>query len=421
MPKRAAGLVAAKVAKAAPGSYSDGGGLMLLVRKTGAAFWVLRFQRGGKRRDLGLGAARGLGAVTLATARQKAAEAIQSLRDGVDPIEQRRAANAAPKVIDAPARAAAFREVADRYVNAHEAAWRNAKHRAQWTATLKTYAFPIIGDLPVTDVETGHVMEILDPIWRVKAETASRVRGRIEAVLDYAKARGWRSAENPARWRGHLENLLPARSKVQRVEHHAAMPWKEIPAFMVEAKTWQGTAALALRFVILTAARSGEVLGATWREIDMKSAVWTVPDVRMKAGREHRVPLSPAALDILRAVAPLRPKDDDGSAPVFPGMDPKKPLSGMALLMTLRRQKHGDLTAHGFRSSFRDWCGEATNYPREVAEAALAHTVKDKAEAAYARSDLLEKRRKLMEAWATFCTTPPVISASVTPMRKKAG
>ena len=409
--------MAAKVAKAAPGSYSDGDGLMLLVKTTGAASWVLRYQRDGKRRDLGLGPARGLGAVTLVAARQKAAEARLSLRDGDDPVEKRKAAKAARMTVQAPVVATTFQDVADRYIAAHEAGWRNAKHRAHWDATLKTSAYPTIGALPVADVDTGHVMDILDPIWRVKSETASRVRGRIESVLDYAKARGWRAGENPARWRGHLDNLLPSRSKVQRVEHHAALPWQKLPDFMAAATTWPGTAALALRFAILTAARSGEVLGARWREIDMKAGLWIVPETRMKAGREHRVPLSPAALDILRAVAPMRPKDDDGAAPVFPGMKPDKPLSVMALLMTLRRQKHGDLTAHGFRSTFRDWCGEATNYPREVAEAALAHTVRDKAEAAYARSDLLEKRRRLMEAWATFCMTPMKAAANSTPIR----
>jgi integrase len=245
-------------------------------------------------------------------------------------------------------------------------------------------------------------MRVLEPLWREKTETAARLRGRIEAVLDYATARGWRTGENPARWRGHLANLLPAPSKIAKVEHHAALPWREIGAFMSAMANEEGISALALRFAILTAARTGEVIGARWSEIDMSEAVWTVPAGRMKAAREHRVPLADDALDALREVAKLRtnPKLDGF---VFPGGKPGKPLSSMALLMLLRRMNRGDLTAHGFRSTFRDWCAEATNYPREVAEAALAHTLRDKTEAAYQRGDLMEKRRQLMADWASFC------------------
>jgi integrase len=248
-------------------------------------------------------------------------------------------------------------------------------------------------------------MQVLEPIWRQKTETASRLRGRIESVLDYATARGWRAGENPARWRGHLDNLLPARGKIAKVEHHAALPWKEVSAFMTELAHQGGVAALALRFTILTAARTGEAIGATWKELDLTGAVWTVPAGRMKASREHRVPLSDAALAVLREAAQLR-FDGSVDAPVFPGAKARKPLSNMAMLALLRRMGRGrDLTAHGFRSTFRDWCAEATSYPREVAEAALAHTLGDKVEAAYRRGDLMEKRRRLMAHWAEFCST----------------
>jgi integrase len=298
-----------------------------------------------------------------------------------------------------------FSQVANAYIAAHERSWRNAKHRQQWRSTLDTYADPLLGRLPVAQVMVGDVMRALEPIWYARTETASRLRGRIEAVLDYAAARGWRTSENPARWRGHLDNLLPARSKVAKVKHHTALPWREIGAFMATLAKEQGVSALALRFAIMTAARTSEVIGARWSEINLNEAVWTVPAGRMKAYREHRVPLSEGALEVLRTMANVRTHQKaDGF--VFPGGKPSKPLSSMALLMLLRRMGRGDLTAHGFRSTFRDWCAEATNYPREVAEAALAHTLRDKTEAAYQRGDLMEKRRRLMAEWATFCSRP---------------
>jgi integrase len=308
-----------------------------------------------------------------------------------------------------------FAQVADIYIAAHEPSWRNAQHRYQWRKTLSTYAAPILGRLPVAEIEVGDVMRVLEPMWRGKTETAARLRGRIEAVLDYATARGWRSGENPARWRGHLANLLPAPSKIAKVNHHPALLWRDIGAFMGRLAKDDGVSALALQFVILTAARTGEVIGARWSEMDLGLAVWTVPAERMKAGREHRVPLSDQALAVLRVVAKLRtnPRADGF---VFPGGKPGKPLSSMALLMLLRRMARGDLTTHGFRSTFRDWCAEATNYPREVAEAALAHALRDKTEAAYQRGDLMEKRRCLMEEWAVFCTRPAA-AAKVVPLR----
>jgi integrase len=357
----------------------------------------------------------GLGAfpdVSLAEARDAAAAARKQVRQGVNPIDQRRATRTA---VAASAGLNTFAQVADAYIAAHDASWRNAKHRQQWRNTLDTYARPVMGNLGVAVVDTGAVMRVLEPIWREKPETASRLRGRIESVLDYAAARGWRTGDNPARWRGHMDNLLPSRAKISRVEHHAALPWREIGGFMAALAEQEGVAALALRFAILTAARTGEVIGARWSEIDMAAGVWLVPADRMKAGREHRIPLSDAALHVLRELAKLRtnPKVDGF---VFRGGKVGKPLSSMALLMLLRRIKRGDLTAHGFRSTFRDWCAEATNYPREVAEAALAHTLRDKTEAAYQRGDLMEKRRRLMAEWAAFCARPAAVG-EVVPLR----
>jgi integrase len=370
---------------------------------------VFRYTRAGKMREMGLGrAGADDSAVKLADARDAAADLHKLVRAGIDPLDKREA-DAAAEAAEAQAAAIkqiTFRDVAGHYLAAHDKAWRNPKHRAQWRNTLDTYAHPHFGDLPVGDVGTEHVLAALEPIWRVKPETATRVRGRIESVLDYATARDWRSGENPARWRGHLANLLPARSKVAPVEHHAALPWIEIGHFLPALRAQAGVAAKALELAILTAARSGETLGARWGEIDMAAKLWTVPASRMKAGREHRVPLSEAALKVLREMAKLRTVDSP-DAFVFPGAIAGQPLSIMAMTMTLRRMKRGDLTVHGFRSTFRDWCGEATPTPREVAEAALAHTVADKTEAAYARGDLFAKRVRLMDQWAKFCALPP--------------
>jgi integrase len=424
MPKRAAGLTAAKVRTAKPGRHVDGDGLMLFVRSRAARFWLLRYSYGGKRREAGLGrAGEAKGDVTLAEAREKAADMRRMLKAGVDPLVHREAEAARLKAAaqQAAAQGVTFRAVADLYMGAHDAGWRNPKHRDQWRNTLASYAFPHFGDLPAGDVGTGHVMAALEPIWTTKPETATRVRGRIESVLDYAAARGWRSGDNPARWRGHLANLLPARGKVARVEHHAALPWREVGAFMaalVEREA-DSVGALALRFAILTAARSGEVMGARWAEIDLTEAVWTVSAARMKAGQEHRVPLSAAALAVLRQAEALR-TSKGADAFVFPGQRPGKGLSVMALAMTLRRMGREDLTVHGFRSTFRDWCAEATNYDRDTAEAALAHTLRDKVEAAYRRGDLFDKRRRLMDDWATFCGRPVVTTGTVTPIRATA-
>jgi integrase len=410
MPKRAKGITAAGVKSLPPGSCTDGGGLILLVRGPAARFWLYRYQVAGRRREMGLGAAVGRDAVSLAAARRRVDDLRQLVRANIDPLAKRDA--------EAAARAArlTFREVADRCIASREAGWRNNKHRAQWATTLETYAHPHFGDLAVADVDTGHVVAVLDQIWWVKPETASRVRGRIEAVLDFATAREWRHGENPARWRSHLENLLPARAKVMRVEHHAALPWREIGSFMAALRAQEGNAARALELIVLTAARTGEAIGARWPEIDFKTAVWTISAERMKAGKEHRVPLSEPTLVVLRGMLPLR---NSGAGDwVFPGQKEGQPLSNMACLMLLRRMGRGDLTAHGFRSCFRDWAGESTAYLRELAEAALAHVVGNRVELAYRRGDALERRRPLMDAWADFCARGPAEEDNMVAIRK---
>jgi integrase len=417
MPKQATPLTAAKVKTAAPGRYFDGDGLVLLVRKArpkqvangtapdkqpDRAFWLFRFTRGGKVRETGLGRARGPNAVSLAEARERARKLRDKLRDGTDPIDEKQAEKAKAKADAAKAQASTmtFREVSAMYLGAHEASWTNSKHRQQWKNTLRDYVLPAIGDLPVGSVDTGAVVKIIEPLWRGKTETASRVRGRIENILDYAKVRSWRDGENPARWRGHLDHLLPRRGKVQHVEHHAALPWRESGAFMQRLRQNSCVSARCLEFLILTANRSGEVRGARWNEIDLTHAVWTIPAERMKAEREHRVPLSDAALAVLREMAEL---GGEPGAFVFPVLKkPGRPLSDTALAKAVDAAG-SDATVHGFRSTFRDWAGETTTFPREVIEMALAHRLGDAAEQAYARGDLFQKRAALMRAWADFC------------------
>jgi integrase len=417
MPVLATPLSAAKVRTAQPGRYGDGNGLYLLVRDNGTAFWLFRYVMAGRMREAGLGRARGTNSVSLADARAAAAPLYRLVKNGVDPLEQRKVeADAARAAAQAEqARAVTFKTAAGYCIDAHEAGWRNTKHAAQWRSTLATYVFPVMGDLPVGKVGTAEVLAALEPIWRAKPETASRVRGRIEAILDYGKTREWRTGENPARWRGHLDNLLPARSKVAKVEHHAALPWQQIAAFMTELRQRSGVAARALEFAILTAARTGEVIGARWSEIDLAATVWTVPEGRMKAGREHRVPLSDAALALLAEAAKMRTSADSEGI-VFPGQRRGEALSNMAMLVMLRRMGRGDLTTHGFRSTFRDWAAE-TGKPSDIAEAALAHTLGNKTQAAYQRGDLLERRRELMTGWASHCERPP---ADVVPLRRSA-
>jgi integrase len=365
-----------------PGRHADGGGLYLVVDKSGAKRWVFLFRFGGPLKEMGLG---GLTRVNLAEARRLAEWCRATLAKGENPIEARKAAGRVPT----------FGECADEFVASMAAKWRNAEHARQWAMTLTRYT-ETIRSMPVNMIETAEVLRVLTPIWEKIPETAARLRGRIERVLDAARAKGFRSGENPARWRGHLDSLLPPRQKLTR-GHYAAMPFHELPVFIARLRARDGVAATALEFVILTAARSREVLDLQWSEIDLQNKIWTVPATRIKAGREHRVPLSTRALAILESMEAVRISEY-----VFPGHRPGRPLGDMALHMVLERMEV-PFTVHGFRSSFRDWCGEATNFPREVAEAALAHIVGDETERAYRRGDALEKRRKLMDAWAAYC------------------
>jgi integrase len=377
-------LTARKVETAKPGKYSDGGNLYLIVSPTGARKWVLRFTWRRRAKEMGLGSAL---SVPLADARERAAAARRKIAQGVNPIEDRKRDNGIPT----------FGEMADTVLASLSAGFRNEKHKAQWRSTLETYA-ATLRNKSVDTIVTDDVLVVLKPIWTTKAETASRLRGRIEKVLDAAKAKGFRSGENPARWRGHLDHLLPRPSKLSR-GHHAAMPYEEIADFIDKLRANQSLAALALELCILTAARSGEILGMRWSEVDLNKAVWTIPAHRMKAGREHRVPLANRAATILGQLEKSRIGEF-----VFPGNVREKPLSNMAMEMVLRRMKIKNATVHGFRSSFRDWAGNVSSFPRELVETALAHVIGDKAEQAYRRSDALEKRRKLMGAWDAYCT-----------------
>ncbi len=378
------------------GLHGDGNGLWLSVKTPTNRAWIFRFTFAGRTRVMGLGPAN---LVSLAEAREAAQVARRLVFQGIDPIEKRRS----ERQVQQPREGETFKAVASQYIEAHAAGWKKAAHAGQWLGSLTTYAFPIVGDVHIADVDTAAVLKILEPIWRTKTETASRVRGRVEAVLDYAKSRGWRDGDNPARWRGHLSNLLPARSRVAKVRHFSALPWAEIAPFMGRLRAQDSLGALAMQFAILTAARTSEAIEAQWSEINLQSATWLIPAERMKAGREHRVPLSDAALAVLRQVAELR-ADLSPAAFVFPGRADDRPLSNMALLALLRRMEREDLTTHGFRSTFRDWAAEATDYTSELAEAALAHVVRDKVEAAYRRGDLFTKRAAMMQDWARQCS-----------------
>lgn len=384
-----------KVATAGPGKYEDGGGLRLVVSKTGARKWVLRFTLHGKRREMGLGS---FPDVDLAKAREKAATCRGLAKNGADPIAARQAA---------PAPSLTFSECAAHYIQAHRQGWRNAKHAQQWESTLATYVDPKIGSKRVDAITTENVLAILHPIWTIKTETAKRIQGRIENILDYAAAHKYRDPLNPARWRGHLDKLLPNPTRVKKVTHHPSMPYEQVPSFMEELAQNGSVSALALRFLILTATRTGEVLGAQWEEVDLEEAVWTVPAARMKSRKEHRVPLSDAALSVLGELPRI-----EGSPYLFPGARLRRPLSNMALLQLMRgmgygaQGEKGHYVPHGFRSSFRDWSGEVSTFPRDVAEMALAHTIANKVEAAYRRGDLFAKRRKMMQDWADYLDSP---------------
>ncbi len=386
-------LTALKVSRLdKPGYYGDGGGLYLQVSTTGSKSWIFRFQQAKRRREMGLGSTH---TVTLLDARERARMARLSLVDGINPLNKR--ANDQVERIVQQARDLDFDSCTKQYIEAHEAGWRNAKHRHQWESSLRMHASPHIGRVSVRQIDTPLVLKVLEPIWKSKTETASRIRERIERVLAWSTVRGYREGENPARWRNHLDEMLPKPAKVKKVKHHSALPHSKVREFIAELGQQNGTAAKAMQFAILTACRTGEVLGARWDEVDFQQAVWTLPAERMKANRQHRIPLVIGMLEILRG---QQGRDDIF---VFPGAKEGKPLSNMAMLTLLRRMGRNDITVHGFRSTFRDWAAEKTNHSREVVELALAHTVGSSVENAYRRSDLFEKRRRLMIDWAMQC------------------
>ena len=378
----------------AAGMYGDGAGLWLNVTDNGSKSWILRYTQAARERRTGLGA---YPEVSLAEAREKAVAFRKQVREGIDPVKLKREAIAAVKAEQTSS--VTFSWCAAQYIESHRAGWKNAKHAGQWISTLAMYAEPVIGKLDVALIETEHVVRVLEPIWNTKPETASRLRGRIESVLGWASARRLRSGDNPARWKGHLDSLFPARSKVARTQHFAALPWEQMPSFMAALSSQAGVGALALRFTILTAARSGEVRGMVWDEVDLPNRLWIVPAERMKAGREHRIPLSDSAFNLLQQLKAFPLAETNI---VFPSIRDHKALSDMTLTSVLRRMQRSDLTVHGFRSTFRDWAAEATDYPQEMAEMALAHVISNKVEAAYRRGDMLEKRREMMQEWADF-------------------
>lgn len=395
-------LTALEIRNAKAGMHADGGGLYLSVAPSGAASWAFRYQIAGRRREMGIGSA---SVVSATEARAEAAMLKDRVKRGIDPLEvriaERNEAKLAEqsKVRETELRGATFRVATERHLAMNESGWRNAKHRQQWANTLKAYAFPIIGDLPVQEITAQHVIDVLAPIWATVPETASRVRMRIEAVLNSAKVMGWRSGENPAIWRGNLDAVLPKRSKVRTVRHHPALNWGDAKLFMGDLRKCDGFSAKALEFLILTAARSGEVRNARWCEIDFDLKLWVIPAGRMKAGREHRVPLSQDALSLLMAL----PRFFDSDL-IFPGLK-SRPLSDMSLSAVLKRMGRKGITVHGFRSTFRDWAAEHTSHERDAVEQALAHTIENKVEAAYRRGDLLPKRKVLMDDWAEWVRT----------------
>jgi integrase len=377
-----------------PGRYRDRNGmpgLLLQVSATGAKSWLLRYVLRGQERMLGLG---GANAFSLKEARDRARSARQLLTDGIDPLEAKRAKASEAKA--AAAKHLTFEEAATRYAAQHDKRWNNANHRGQFLSSLRTYVFPVIGDLDVSAVDTALVLKVVEPIWTTKTTTADRVRNRIEGILDWATVRGHRSGDNPARWRGH----------------HPALPYAELPAFMVELDRLDNIAARALKFTILTCARTSETTGAVWSEIDLDQATWTVPASRMKARREHRVPLAPAVVELLKAL----PREDSNPY-VFVGGKASGGMSHLPMLWVLKTLKRTDIVVHGFRSSFEDWSAEQTAYPREIGELALAHAVGNQVERSYRRSDLIDKRRRLMEDWARYCTTPVAVTGEVVPIR----
>lgn len=376
-----------------PGLHGDGNGLYLRVTPEATRSWIFRFMINGRARAMGLGP---VALVSLADARDAVLDLRRRIRKGVDPLESQRAERERIRLEAASAQT--FKDCAEAFIASHRAGWSNAKHAEQWVSTLSAYVYPEIGDLPVQQVCTAAILRILEPIWSLKPETAKRVQGRIENVMDWATARKLRAGDNPARWRGNLEMLLPALSKSRRVQHHPALRYADIAAFMTRLREQRGVSALALEFTILTAARTGEVVGARWSEIDFEQGHWTIPGERMKAGKLHRVPLSRKAISILRDLEKLKQNEF-----VFPGLKAGKSLSRMSMLQLLKRMSRTDVTTHGFRSTFRDWAAEKTDYSNELVEMSLAHAINNRVEAAYRRGDMLERRLKLMEDWTIFC------------------
>ena len=393
-----------------PGAYPDGDGLYLQIRSSGAKDWFYRYQLGDKGKKKGLGP---YPTISLEKAREDAHECRILRKNGIDPIEHQKAKESQKAL--AESKSITFKDCALAYIEAHKRGWKNKKHLSQWENTLSTYTYPVIGKIAVQDVDIDLIMKILEPIWFEKTETASRVRQRIENVLDWATVRKYRQGDNPALWRGRLDKLLPQRNKVQKPKHFAAMDYRELPLYFKSIRQKDTLTSKALAFTILTVTRTSEARGATRKEIDDKAKSWIIPENRMKTEREHRIPLSVEALKILQEMEPFKRHTDDL---IFPGLAQAKPISDASLLK-LVKQTHPTLTVHGFRSSFRDWCAEQTNYPREVAEAALAHVIKDKTEAAYQRGDMFEKRRKLMDSWADYCLNDKNM-ADVVPINKAA-
>jgi integrase len=389
-PMRVAALIKARK----PGLYGDGAGLGLRVGYNGASSWVLRYMRQGKAHEMGLGPTHTFG---LAEARERARRFRQELHEGIDPLARRASVKAGSRPV------VTFGQVAEMYMTSHAPSWRSEVHRQQWRQTLTDYVLPNLGSKNVSEIETDAVLEVVEPLWHVKPETASRVRGRIESIFDYAAARGWRRGDNPARWRGHLDNLLPAPGKVRAVVHHAALDWRKIGDFMRALRQRQGIAARAVEFCVLTATRSSEARGARWDELDLSNRTWCISGTRTKTAKEHRVPLSDAATNVLDQMKCLQTLAGDL---IFPGAKAGE-LSDVALSKMAKLCAPGaNITLHGMRSAFRDWAGESTSYPREVIEMALAHRLGDKAEQAYARGDLFQKRRRLMDDWGHFCSSP---------------
>lgn len=419
MPKSGSGWLTplAVQRQKAAGFYADGGGLYLRVTESLAKYWAFRFSFDGKRREMFLGK---FSDMSLAQARDEAIERRRMVAQGLDPINvrlERRASDVAKRIMSA-ARAVTFKDCAEGYIDAHRDAWRNAKHKQQWENTLAAYAYPVMGDAAVADIDLPLVLKVLEPIWKTRTETAKRLRGRIEVILDWAHARDYRIGENPARWKGKLQTLLAAPSRIMKVRHHPALPYEQIGAFIEAVEQEAGSAALALHFLILTACRTGEVLGAQWQEIDEDKAEWVIPAERMKAHREHRIPLSLDAMEVLAKAKAIR---RGHGRTVFPSPRGDSPLSNMALAVLLRRMNMAAITVHGFRSTFRDWCAEMTAFPREIAEACLAHISGDKVEVAYLRTDFMAKRRLLMEAWAKYCATPSVVTGGKVVALRTAG